>query len=122
MSVAIVIDVNLSPEWAPFLAEHGWSAVYWADIGDPRAPDTAIMAWAREHQHVVLTHDLDFSALLALTQATGPSVLQVRGQQVLPEHLGVMVVAALGQFAADLESGAVVVVDRVRARVHVLPL
>jgi len=45
------------------------------------------MAWAREHVHVVFTHDLDFGTLLALTRASGPSVIQVGSQDVLPEHL-----------------------------------
>lgn len=32
---------------------------------------------------VAFTHDLDFSALLAATQATGPSIIQVRAEDVL---------------------------------------
>jgi len=42
------------------------------------------MAWARANGHVVFTHDLDFGTTLALTHAAGPSVIQVRGQNVLP--------------------------------------
>jgi hypothetical protein len=40
------------------------------------------MQYGREHGYVVFTHDLDFGALLALTRARGPSVLQVRTQSV----------------------------------------
>lgn len=46
------------------------------------------MNWAREREHVVFTHDLDFSAMLAATEAKGPSVLQVRSQDVLPRAIG----------------------------------
>jgi len=49
------------------------------------------MSWARERDHVVLTHDLDFTALLAASQAAGPSVVQVRAQDVLPETLAPLV-------------------------------
>lgn len=35
------------------------------------------MTWTREHVYVVVTHDLDFSALLAATRAVGPSVIQL---------------------------------------------
>jgi predicted nuclease of predicted toxin-antitoxin system len=52
------------------------------------------MAWAREHRHVVFTHDLDFSSVLALTSATGPSIIQVRSHNVLPDHLSEVVVRA----------------------------
>lgn len=65
MTVRLLIDVNLSPKWAPVLRELGWPAVHWSDIGDPRASDESIMAWAREHDHAVFTHDLDFGAMLA---------------------------------------------------------
>ncbi len=80
MSIRIVIDMNLSPDWVDKLARHGWSAVHWSTIGDPRALDQDIMNWDRSNKHVVFTHDLDFGTMLALTHAAGPSVLQVRGK------------------------------------------
>lgn len=122
MSVQLVLDMNLSPEWVAELAGHGWSAVHWSTVGDPRAEDTAIMAWARANGHVVFTHDLDFGTMLALTHATGPSVLQIRGQNVLPDNMGPVVIAALRQHEAALAAGALVVVDAKKSRVRVLPL
>jgi len=80
------------------------------------------MAWARTNHHVVFTHDLDFGTMLALTHATGPSVLQIRGQDVLPEDLGAVVIAALHQYDAALAAGALVVVEMKNSRVRVLPL
>ena len=71
---------------------------------------------------MVLTHDLDFGTLLALTQAGQPSVLQVRTQDVTPRSLGKTVIAALRQFGPLLEQGALVVVDEARTRARVLPL
>ncbi len=122
MSIAILVDMNLSPDWVPLLSRHGWRTVHWSNIGDPRAADQEIMAWARANSHVVFTHDLDFGTMLALSHATGPSVLQVRGQNVLPDHLGPLVVAALAQHETDLAAGALVVVDEKRNRVRILPL
>ena len=122
MSVTILIDMNLSPEWIAELARHGWAAVHWSRVGDPRAQDSTIMAWAIANGHVVFTHDLDFGTILALTHANGPSVLQVGGQDVLPGHMGPVVVAALRQHEAALTAGAIVVVDERKSRVRVLPL
>ena len=122
MSVRLVVDMNLSVEWVAELARHGWAAVHWSTIGDPRADDSVIMAWARANGHVVFTHDLDSGTTLALTHATGPSVLQVRGQDVLPEDIGPFVVAALRQHDAALAAGALVVVELRKSRVRVLPL
>ncbi len=122
MSVQLVVDMNLSVEWIEVLASNGWSAIHWSVVGDPRADDTDIMEWARTNRYVVFTHDLDFGTTLALTHATGPSVLQVRGQDVLPEHMGAMVIAALRKHDTALAAGALVVVDERKSRVRVLPI
>ena len=122
MSVKILIDMNLSPDWVTLLESEGWSAVHWSTVGDPRATDRTIMDWAVANECVVFTHDLDFGTTLALTHETGPSVLQARGPDVLPDHLGTAIVAAIRQHEADLESGALVVVDQSRSRVRILPI
>ena len=80
------------------------------------------MAWAREHGYVVFTHDLDFSALLATTDATGPSVLQVRTQDVLPDVMGNEVADVLREQAQALEVGAIITLDKLSARVRILPI
>ena len=122
MSVKIVVDMNLSPDWVPLLGAAGWRAVHWSTVGDPRSPDHTIMQWAVANGHVVFTHDLDFGTTLALTHATGPSVLQVRADDVLPDNLGPLVLAALRQHDSDLANGALVVVDEQKSRVRVLPI
>ena len=122
MSVKLLIDMNLSPDWVPLLQREGWPAVHWSTVGDPHAVDRTIMDWALANGYIVFTHDLDFGTALALTHAAGPSVLQVRGQDVLPDRMGAVVVAALRQHEAALAAGALVVVDVVRSRVRILPL
>jgi len=92
---------------AKFLRFSGYEASHWSDIGDARASDPAIMAWARANGYLVFTNDLDFGALLAAAESDGPSVLQVRTQGVMP--------AALGNTA--LEAGALITVDTRRSRV-----
>lgn len=122
MSIQILIDMNLSPDWVNELSKRGWASVHWSTIGDPKATDREIMDWALSNAHVVFTHDLDFGTMLALTHVAGPSVIQVRGQNVLPDHMGPIVLAALKQHETDLASGALVVVDESKSRVRVLPI
>ncbi len=121
MSVPIVIDMNLAPAWADLLQAHGWQAIHWSSVGDPRATDREIMDWAVPNGHIVFTHDLDFGTALALTHASGPSVIQVRGQDVLPDHMGDLVMAALRQHEDILAAGALLVIDEARTRVRILP-
>jgi predicted nuclease of predicted toxin-antitoxin system len=120
--VRVLIDMNLSPRWIEVFERHGWQAVHWSVVGDPRATDRVIMEWARAHQYVVFTHDLDFGTLLAVTHAEGPSVMQVRAQDVLPAHLENVVVAAMRQYGALLKAGALITVDESASRARILPL
>ena len=113
--------MNLSPGWVNVFRQEGWEALHWSTVGDPRATDAAIMHWASANGYVVFTHDLDFGTILAMTRAEGPSVLQVRTQDVMPQSLGSRVVEILRQYESVLETGALVTVDETRSRVRVLP-
>jgi predicted nuclease of predicted toxin-antitoxin system len=122
MSIRLLVDMNLSPEWIAEFARHEYDSIHWSSVGDPQLDDASIMAWARKNQYVVFTHDLDFGTILALTHAAGPSVVQVRGPDALPESISRFVVAALRQHEEALGAGAIVVADRRKARVRILPL
>ncbi len=80
------------------------------------------MAYARTNDYIVLTDDLDFSAILAVTHGEKPSVIQVRTNDVSPDVIGKQIVAALNQMASELEAGALLTVDTNRTRLRVLPL
>lgn len=118
----LLIDMNLSPDWVETFRQQGWQAVHWSVVGDPKAPDGVIMAWARQNGYIVFTHDLDFGALLAATGALGSSVVQIRVQDVMPDHLGDTLVQVLQQHEATLAQGALISVDATRSRIHILPL
>jgi predicted nuclease of predicted toxin-antitoxin system len=118
----LLLDMNLSPQLCPRVRADGHDAIHWSEVGDPRASDETLMAYARQHGFVVITHDLDFGALLATTQAAGPSVVQVRTQDVLSDRFVSTILAALTQFQSELRTGALVIVDEDRLRVRVLPI
>jgi len=118
----ILIDMNLPPRWVQFLVNAGWDAVHWFQVGAPTASDREIMAWAGKNGYVVFTHDLDFSAILAATQGEGPSVIQVRTQNILPEAIGNIVIDAIKKFQSELDKGVILTIEPHRARVRILPL
>lgn len=51
----VLVDMNLSPDWAEFLTAAGFQAVHWSNVGPGDAPDDELMQWAANHDHVVLT-------------------------------------------------------------------
>ena len=81
----LLVDMNLSPGWIDRLARHGFEAIHWSTIGAATAPDVEILTWANEHHFVVITNDLDFSAILTAGAVAGPSVVQLRTQDLLSE-------------------------------------
>jgi predicted nuclease of predicted toxin-antitoxin system len=60
----------------PFRAA-GHNAVYWSALDAANASDETLMVHGRDRSLTVLTHDLDFGAMLAVTHATGPSVVVI---------------------------------------------
>lgn len=101
---------------------HEIEAAHWPTLGANSAPDSEIMSYASTNGHVVLTHDLDFSAILAATHGEKPSVVQIRAEDVSPDVIGKQVIVALRQMASELEAGALLTVDLNRTRLRVLPL
>lgn len=118
----LLIDMNLSPRWAADLTTAGHEAWHWSQVGDIHATDAEIMAWARANDAIVLTHDLDFTTILALTRGNGPSVVQLRAQNILPDAISATIVQLLADHASALAAGAILTVDHAHARVRLLPL
>lgn len=117
-----VVDMNLSPRWVQALRDAGIEAVHWSEVGAKTAADAEIMRFAREQGDVVLTHDLDFGAILAVTGGAKPSVVQIRADDVSPESIAAPVVGALRQMRAELEAGALLTIEPERTRMRLLPL
>jgi predicted nuclease of predicted toxin-antitoxin system len=118
----LLVDMNLSPRWVAVLAGAGIETAHWSALGANNAPDSEIMAYARANGYVVLTHDLDFGAILAATQDEKPSVVQIRADDVSPDVIGKLVISALRQMASELEDGALITVDQSHTRLRILPL
>jgi len=117
-----LVDMNLPPSWCQLLRDAGFGATHWSEVGRFDAPDTELFAWARAHDQVVFTNDLDFGAILAATGSQKPSVFQLRSSELDPVSVGPQVIAALRVLESDLTAGALVSWDVARSRVRVLPL
>jgi len=118
----LLVDMNLSPRWIGLLADAGIEAAHWSTLGANNAPDTEIMTYASANGYIVLTHDLDFSAILAATHGKKPSVVQIRADDVSPDVIGLQVIIALRQMASELADGALLTIDPNRTRMRLLPL
>ena len=118
----LLVDMNLPPRIADLLNDKGMEAVHWYGIGTPNATDSEILSYAHQHGYVVLTCDLDFTALLAASQDKSPSILQIRGHGFHAEELSNLIVSVITQNISEIKKGAIVSIDSKRARVKLLPL
>jgi predicted nuclease of predicted toxin-antitoxin system len=84
----------------------------------PSTPDSAILAFAREEDRVVVTLDSDFHALLVRSGERTPSVIRLRIDRATAELVTDLIVLVLDRCRDDLESGAMVSTNGARVRVR----
>ncbi|KJV06136.1 DUF5615 family PIN-like protein [Methylocucumis oryzae] len=118
----LIVDMNLTPRWVGLLIDAGIEASHWSMLGANNALDSEIMSYASANDYVVLTHDLDFSAILAATHGKKPSVVQIRADDVSPDVIGPQIISALKQMTLELEGGALLTIEPNRTRMRLLPL
>jgi len=118
----LVVDMNLSPAWVDALSAAGHEVVHWSTVGRADATDATILRWALGHDHVVFTHDLDFGAILAATNADSPSVVQIRTQDITPKAWAATLSAVLAKEGERLAEGALLSLDEHGPRLRVLPI
>lgn len=73
--VEFLANMNISPLTVRDLRMLGWNIVRVPEIMDKKSKDMDILTYARDHNKVVITQDLDFSSLLALKGYVKPSVM-----------------------------------------------
>jgi predicted nuclease of predicted toxin-antitoxin system len=119
---SLLLDANLPPSLVGRLAATGVVAVHVGQLGLGDAPDDAIVERARARGDVLVTHDLDFSRILATSGEAAPSVIVLRLRHTTPVALANGITAALTRAGDDLGSGAIVTVEDSAIRVRMLPV
>ena len=117
-----LVDMPLSPELAGWLARQGHDAIHAGGVGLHRAPDSTILARAREERRVVVTADLDFPRLLALTSAEGPGLILFRGGSYTEQEAVDRLSQALERIPGPELPSSIVVIEKGRIRRRRLPL
>lgn len=119
----LLVDMNLTPRWVSYLNSAGHEAIHWSTVGAANAKDIQICEYARRHGLVVLANDLDFPQILAHTGESGPSIVMLRGEPLVPESRGAALRLALHLNANELAAGAILSLDwSGKPRARLLPL
>ena len=118
----LLLDMNIPLKYANLLSNKGIEFLRWIAIGSPKATDAEIMKYACDNNFIVLTFDLDFSAILASTHDLKPSIIQVRASILNAEQTVDFIAEALSRNTHDLDKGAILTIDSKKARLRLLPL
>ena len=117
-----LLDQGLSRSTAELLRQKGLDAVHTGECGLSVASDNAILAAGRAQGRTVITLDSDFHTILALEEASGPSVIRVRWEGLRGPEMAKLIGQVLALCLDDLESGAAVSVKPDGIRVRRLPI
>ena len=117
-----IADMDLSPLTVRQLKEKGWEIIRVSEVMDVRTDDIVILNYARQHNQVVITSDLDFSELLAVNGLDSPSVINLRLENMHPDFVTQRIIDIVSQLEDELKKGIVVSVDDISARFRNLPI
>ena len=121
-ALKFIVDMNISPLTVSRLKKKGWEILRISEIMDVRSSDIDILNYARDNKKVVITHDLDFSELLAVYGYESPSVINLRLGNASPDFVTQRIVDIVFQLEEELKKGIVVSVDDISARYRNLPI
>lgn len=85
-------------------------------------PDSAILAKALEEIRILLTHDLGFGELVAVSGGRLPGVIIFRLRNMHPDHVNHHLSHILAHYSAELAEGAVMSVTEGQICLRALPL
>lgn len=117
-----LLDMPVSPSLLDVLDEYNHEGVHASLIGRAFAPDDELLELARKENRVIITADLDFPRLLALSFAVGPGVILFRGGNFSDKEMESLLRKVLEEVQPDDLHRSICVVDPNRVRITRLPI
>lgn len=118
----ILADLHIAPRTVRFLVELGHDVVRVSDVLPCTASDERVVQKAIEEDRVILTQDLDFSAVIALSGRSAPSLICLRVSSSRVEQVNRTLQGALPLLETVVQRGAIVAVQEASIRVRTLPI
>lgn len=117
-----LLDMGLAQSTARFLRQCGHDALHLRDESLQYLDDAVIIQKARAEERVILTHDLDFGRIMALSGQHFPSVITFRLSNMRPESVNPQLSEVLLRFSECLDKGSLISVTDRGIRVRCLPV
>lgn len=120
--LSLLADVHISPRTVTALQANGYDIVRTVDLLPATAADVEILERARVDGKVVLTQDLDFSMLVALSNYELPSLITLRLSSAQPDLVTQRLLTVLPAVKTELKEGATVTINDDSVRIRKLPI
>jgi predicted nuclease of predicted toxin-antitoxin system len=121
-NLRFIADVHISPLTVVALRQQGYDTLRVTDVLPATAPDAEILEFARVENRIVLTQDLDFSALVALGNYVQPSLVTLRLSSAQPNVVSRRLLEVLPDLEQVLIDGSAVTVADNAVRFRKLPI
>ncbi len=121
-NLRLIADVHISPLTVTALNLQGYDIIRSTDFLPPNAADSEILELARTENRIILTQDLDFSMLIALSKHDRPSLITLRMPFPEPKLVTQRLLDVLPNLTQDLIEGSAITIDNDSIRIRKLPI
>ena len=118
----LLADLHIAPRTGQFLRSLGHDVLRVTDLLPATASNESIVERAGQDQRIILTQDLDMTAIIALSRRQYPSLVTLRLSSVRIEFVNTILQRTLPVLEHDLQQGALVTIEDSRVRLRRLPL
>ena len=121
-SLRFLVDMNLQSKIVTNLQQQSWDVLRVSQVLPMDAEDSKILEFARQQNRVIITQDLDFSALLALGGYEKPSLITFRLSMPDSEMITRKLLDIVPHIEDRLAEDCAVTIDDRSVRVRRLPI
>ncbi|MDO9287769.1 MAG: DUF5615 family PIN-like protein [Thermodesulfovibrionales bacterium] len=122
MKLKFIADIHISPITIEELKKRGHNIIRITEKLPPTSTDNEIIQLAYQEQAVIITQDLDFSAIIAQSGLNSPSVISLRVANAKPDMITRLLTTVLPRIEVELTEGAIVSIDEKEYRIRKLPV
>ena len=117
-----LLDENLLPSFRDIMLDLGYSARHVYDVDLDHTPDEDIIAFASQTGETILTNDLDFSRIMALSGERFPTIITFRLGALNPIFFREIVLLNFSSLLEHVQQGCLITIDEGGIRVRQLPI
>ncbi len=120
--IRLMADMNISPQTVSVLQQQGWDIIRVPQVLPPNASDEEILNFCRRENRAIVSFDLDFSMLVALSGSDRPSLITLRLSSTNPKIVTQRILEVFPEIEQELQQGSAVTIGNETVRIRRLPV